>query len=112
MAIHLIPFVAGAVIGGIGVYFYRDEKLRKEVSRTAGELGGRIRNTADRVSGKASEGFSGLRKTGASPTPGEASGQSRVEPGSGGNTPASKKAAGKRKPAAKKKTSARTAKKD
>ena len=35
MAIPILPFVAGAVVGGLGVYFYRDKKLRGAVGRTA-----------------------------------------------------------------------------
>lgn len=70
MAIHLIPFVAGAVIGGLGAYFYRDEKLRKDVSRTASALTGKVKKTAGDVSGKVAEGFSDLRdKVAGKPAP-------------------------------------------
>jgi hypothetical protein len=51
MAVHLIPFVAGAVIGGLAAYFYRDEKLRADLRKTAGD-----------VSDKVSEGLHGLRE--------------------------------------------------
>jgi hypothetical protein len=51
MAVHLIPFVAGAVIGGLAAYFYRDERLR-----------GEVRKTVDDVSDKVSEGLHGLRE--------------------------------------------------
>jgi len=54
MAIHLVPFVAGAVIGGLAAYFARDEKLRREVSESAGELSGKVRETAGEVGDKVS----------------------------------------------------------
>lgn len=99
MAIHLIPFVAGAVLGGLGAYFYRDEKLRREVKRTAGDLGGKVRKTADQVSGKVSAGFGELRE--------------KVAPQKADHAPAPKVA--KEEPVAKKKSVAKkklSAKKD
>ncbi|MDJ0944910.1 MAG: hypothetical protein QNJ30_15685 [Kiloniellales bacterium] len=48
MAIPIIPFVAGAVIGGLGVYFYRDKKVRGAVGRTA-------RGLREKVSSKSEE---------------------------------------------------------
>lgn len=62
MALHLIPFVAGAVIGGLTAYFYRDEKVRKEVRRSASDLSHKVKATAGDVSHKVSEGFSDLRR--------------------------------------------------
>lgn len=102
MAIHLIPFVAGAVFGGLGAYLYRDEKLRREVKRTAGVVGGKVTKTAGRVSGKVSAGFGELRQ--------------KVAPQETDQAPAAqvprKKPAAKKKRAAKKKVAGSTAKKD
>src|SRR6056297_397879 len=117
MAIHLIPFVAGAVIGGLGAYFYRDEKLRREVRRTTAELGGRARKTADQVSGKVSDtvsrGLGGVRAKRGSRKPGQAPGESLAQPASQPTSPpARKKPVRKKKTAAKKKMSAQAPAKD
>ncbi len=61
MAFPLVPFVAGAVIGGLGAYFYRDEKLRKSVKRASHELPGKVKRTASEVSDKVSETVKDLR---------------------------------------------------
>ena len=62
MAFPLVPFVAGAVIGGLGTYFYCDERLRSAASRTARELSGKAKRTAEGVSDTVSGGFRGLRE--------------------------------------------------
>lgn len=43
MAFQLIPFVAGAVVGGLAAYFARDEKLRREVGATADQVSKTVR---------------------------------------------------------------------
>ncbi len=50
MALPLIPLVAGAVLGGLAAYLYKDEKLRRDIKRAA-----------DNVTDKVSDGFDGLR---------------------------------------------------
>ena len=62
MAIPIIPFVAGAVVGGLSVYFYRDGRARGAVGRTARGLTGKVKKTAGKVSDRVSEGFGGRRK--------------------------------------------------
>lgn len=51
MAFPLIPFVAGAVIGGLAAFLYKDDKVRKSIGKTAGD-----------VTRKVSEGVSDLRR--------------------------------------------------
>ncbi|MEQ8602102.1 MAG: hypothetical protein RIB45_02195 [Marivibrio sp.] len=68
MPIPLIPFVAGAVLGGLGVALYRDQKLRAAVKRTAQDLPDRARQAADDVSSSVSGAFRDLRGGGASST--------------------------------------------
>ena len=62
MAIPLIPFVAGAVIGGLATYLYRDEKLRNDMKRTADTLSDKVKDAAGEVSDKMSEGYDELRQ--------------------------------------------------
>jgi hypothetical protein len=62
MAIPLIPFVAGAVIGGLVAHFSKDEKLRKGIKQAAGDVSDKVRDTAGTVSHRVSEGFRGLRQ--------------------------------------------------
>ena len=38
MAFPLIPFIAGAVIGGLATYLYENEKARKQVRKTTGTV--------------------------------------------------------------------------
>ncbi|MFO8152674.1 hypothetical protein [Thioalkalivibrio sp.] len=57
MAYHLIPFVAGAVVGGLAVYLFRDEQLRDDLRRKTGSLSRRARDTADEVSAKVARGL-------------------------------------------------------
>ena len=62
MAIHLIPFVAGTIVGGLVVYFYKDKQIRKSVKQTAGDVSDKVREAAGTVSHKVSEGVSDLRQ--------------------------------------------------
>jgi len=61
MAYHLIPFVAGAVVGGLAVYLFRDEQLREDLRHSAGSLSRRTRETASEVSGKVTQGLTRVR---------------------------------------------------
>lgn len=63
MAFPLIPFVAGAVIGGLAAWFYRDEKVRSEVQRSTDRLVNTVRETGDAVSDKVSAGLEELRRS-------------------------------------------------
>jgi hypothetical protein len=62
MAIQLIPFVAGAVIGGLVAHFYKDKKIRKGIKQAAGDVSDKVREATATVSNKVSHGFSGLRQ--------------------------------------------------
>lgn len=108
MAIPLIPFVAGAVIGGLSAYFYRDERLRKEVRRTAGDLSGKVKETADNVSHRVAEGWSGMRDkvTGRSNESAAAPTRKAATRKTGKKKAAAKKKVAKKKAAAKKKAPA------
>lgn len=61
MAYHLIPFVAGAVIGGLAVYLYRDEELRGNLRQSADDLSRKVQETAGQVSGKVTRGLGQVR---------------------------------------------------
>lgn len=61
MAYHLIPFVAGAVIGGLAVYLFRNEKVRGELRQSASSISRKVQQTAGEVSGKVSKGLSQTR---------------------------------------------------
>lgn len=85
MAYHLIPFVAGAVVGGLAVYLFGDERARqnlrqsaddlsRKTQRTAGQvsenlrqsagnLSRKARRTAGQVSDKVSDGFAQVRES-------------------------------------------------
>lgn len=43
MAFPLVPFVAGAVVGGLTAYFARDEKMRRDLSETTDEVSGKLK---------------------------------------------------------------------
>lgn len=62
MAYYLIPFVAGAVIGGLAVYLYRDEQLRGNLRQSAGDLSRKVQETAGEVSGKVTKGLGQVRE--------------------------------------------------
>lgn len=61
MAIPLIPFVAGAVIGGLAAYLYRDDRLRRRVRTAAGDLSDKARDTADSIGDTLSGVYGDLR---------------------------------------------------
>ena len=61
MALPIIPFVAGAVVGGLGVYLFRNEKLRRVVGRTAGGMPGKVKKTVREESDTVAEGSDGPR---------------------------------------------------
>jgi len=63
MAYHLIPFVAGAVVGGLAVYLFRDERLRGDLRQSAGSLSRRTRETASEVSDKVTQGLTRVRNS-------------------------------------------------
>jgi hypothetical protein len=50
MGYHLIPFVAGAVIGGLAVHLFRDERVREDLRRSAGTISRKVQQTAGKVS--------------------------------------------------------------
>lgn len=70
MAYHLIPFVAGAVVGGLAVYLFRDEQLRDALREKTGNLSRRARETAGQDSDKVGRGL----KRGRKPVPGDSQG--------------------------------------
>lgn len=49
MAVPLIPFVAGAVVGGLVAYFYKDENVRREVRRAADEVSDAVSHNLDEL---------------------------------------------------------------
>lgn len=49
MAYHLIRFVAGAVVGGLAVYLVRDDRLRKDLRQSAGNLSRKAQQAAGEV---------------------------------------------------------------
>ena len=63
MAYHLIPFVAGTVIGGLAVYLFRDERVRKDLRQSAGSLSRKAQETAGEVSGKVATGLRQVRES-------------------------------------------------
>ncbi len=87
MPLPLIPLVAGAVLGGLAAYLYKDEKLRRDIKRAAGN-----------VSDKVSDGFDELRDK-VSGKPGKAADDEVVEA-----KPKAKKKVVRKKAAAKKAT--------
>ncbi len=108
MAYHLIPFVAGTVVGGLAVYLFGDKRFRRDLRQSAGALSRKAQATAGQVSGKVSTGISQVRasmagpgRTDDVPTPGA------VEPEVKGTTP--KPRASVRKPAARKSATRATA---
>jgi gas vesicle protein len=63
MAYHLIPFVAGAVVGGLAVYLFRDEQVRDDLRQSATSISRKVQQTAAEVSGKVSRGLSQARES-------------------------------------------------
>lgn len=61
MAFPLIPFIAGAVIGSLATYIYRDDKIRHEIKRSAGDLSSKVQHGAEEVSDKLTGRFDRLR---------------------------------------------------
>jgi hypothetical protein len=61
MAIPLIPFVAGAVIGGLAAYLYRDDRLRRRMRHAAGDVTDKARDTAEIIGDTLSDAYDGLR---------------------------------------------------
>lgn len=62
MAIPLVPLFAGAVIGSLVTYLYKDEKVRSGITRKAGEMSEKVKDTAGNVSEKVASGVGGLRE--------------------------------------------------
>lgn len=62
MAFPLIPFVAGAVVGGLASYLYKDDLARKGIKKTAGSVTGRVKETTGNVTHKVSDSVSGLKR--------------------------------------------------
>ncbi|MFP4154383.1 MAG: YtxH domain-containing protein [Halothiobacillaceae bacterium] len=60
MAIHLVPLVAGVAIGSLVTYLYKDENVRKGVTRTAKDVSGKARETARTASDKMADGIGAL----------------------------------------------------
>jgi len=63
MAYHLIPFFAGAVVGGLAAYLFRDERVRDDLRQSATRVSRKVQQTAGEVSGKLSKGFSQARES-------------------------------------------------
>lgn len=77
MAYHLIPFVAGAVVGGLAVYLFRDEKARGDLRQSATSISRKVQQTAGEVSDKVAKGLSQARES----VPGRGEGsESSAEP--------------------------------
>ncbi len=68
MAFPVIPFVAGALVGGLSVYLYGNETLRRVVGRSASNLSGKVKRTATQASGDVSGGPDGLDEKDSSET--------------------------------------------
>lgn len=80
MAYHLIPFVAGAVVGGLAAYLFRDERLRKDLRQSAGHLSRKTQETATEVSGKFATGLRQVRASMAGQGQADESATSAAEP--------------------------------
>lgn len=63
MAYHLIPFVAGAVVGGVAVYLFGDERARQNLRQSADNLSRKAQRTAGKVSDKVTDGFTQVRES-------------------------------------------------
>lgn len=63
MAYHLIPFVAGAVVGGLAVYLFGDERARQNLRQSADNLSRKAQRTAGQVSEKVTDGFAQVRES-------------------------------------------------
>jgi len=61
MAIALIPWVAGAALGSVATYLYKDEHIWKDVSRTAEDVSDKVKGAANTVTEKVSESVIVLR---------------------------------------------------
>lgn len=57
MAIPLVPLLAGAVIGSVLTYIYKDEKMRSSVVKTADDVSDKVKDLSE----KAGEGVTSLR---------------------------------------------------
>lgn len=55
MAIPLVPLVAGAVIGSLVTYLYKDEEVRSGISRKTGDVADKVKETAGNVQEKVTE---------------------------------------------------------
>jgi hypothetical protein len=87
MAYPLIPFVAGAVVGGLAVCLVRDDRLRKDLRRSAGSLSRKAQVTAGEVSGKVAKGLGQVRASMAGQGHVDASASHAAEPEVKAKTP-------------------------
>lgn len=56
MAFPLLPFVAGAVVGGLATYLYENRQARTQIKKTAGDVTDKVKQTAGAVTQKMSKG--------------------------------------------------------
>jgi hypothetical protein len=80
MAYHLIPFVAGAVVGGLAAYLFGDKRLRRDLRESAGNLSRKTQETATEVSGKVVTGLRQVRASMAGQGRADESATSAAEP--------------------------------
>lgn len=95
MAVPLIPFVAGAVVGGLAAYFYKDENVRREVRRAAADVSDAVSHNLDELKHRIK--------------PEERT--TEAKPAATKKTAKKKKPAAKKKPSTKKKAAGKPAKK-
>lgn len=62
MAIPLIPFIAGAALGGLATYFYQDKTLRRNVNQSSKKLGEGLKKTASTVTEQAQKSGTAVKK--------------------------------------------------
>ena len=60
MAFPMLPFVAGAVAGGLATLIYKDEKTRNAIKETSSNASEKTRTTSRKVSNKLADGLSRL----------------------------------------------------
>lgn len=52
MALPLVPFIAGALVGGVSTYLYRDKKTRKKIGKQVRSATDKVTESVSSVRGK------------------------------------------------------------
>lgn len=56
MAFPLLPFIAGAAIGGLATYLYENQKARSKINKAAGDVSDKVKQSTGAVTKKLSKG--------------------------------------------------------